>query len=61
MPDDSGIIVCSYGAPVCADLLRYDPELVVGELTAENIEKNVIPKIKAVLSRFGKTDKDGNG
>lgn len=59
IPNDSDIIVGVSDTTAVADFLRYDSELVSGELTKENLEKNVIPKIKSVLLRFGKINKDG--
>lgn len=60
VPNDSGIIVGeSYGGAV-PDFLRYDAELVCGTLTAENIEQNVIPRLRSILEKHGKLDGDGD-
>lgn len=58
VPNDFGIIGIS-GTLFAADIFRYDSELVCGELTRENLEKNTIPKIQSVLSQFGKVNEDG--
>jgi len=54
------VIVSTFDSGSVADILRYDSELVSGTLTAGNMEKNVIPRIRKTLEEYGKTDEDGD-
>lgn len=60
VPNDDGIIACASDEGAVSDMLRFDPDLVRGELTKEQIEHYVIPRIKDKLGGMGKLSEDGD-
>lgn len=53
-------LACASDEGAVSDMLRFDPDLVRGELTKEQIEHYVIPRIKDKLGGMGKLSEDGD-
>lgn len=60
VPNDDNIVVAIEGCDLLADLLRYDPDFIRGELSVNKIVKDVMPKIIKVLKKYGKLRQDGD-
>ncbi|GEM_PF-4651714 len=52
------IVACVCGSGFEADIFRFDGDLISGDLTMEKLVLETVPKIKRILSRFGKLDDD---
>lgn len=60
IPNDDNIIVgVNPYSGLSADLFRYDPDFVRGELTMQKLMLEVVPKIKNRLKKYGKTKENG--
>ena len=60
VPNDDNIVMALEGSLFVADLLRYDPDFVRGELTVEKIAGDVLPRLKELLRSFDKLNKNGD-
>ena len=60
VPNDDGIVACAAGSGFEGDVFRYDGKLIEGELTKEKLVLETVPKLRRVLGRYGKLDKDGD-